>query len=83
MIGFLGAPWTLFLYMFNLESPKRSFNFDKITNNKDLNDDLIEKLINIICLHIKNQVEAGANVIQIFDSWAGLLPQEQLEKLLL
>ena len=80
LIGFVGAPWTLLLYMFNLESPKRSFNFDKITNNKGLNDDLIEKLINIICLHIKNQVEAGANVIQIFDSWAGLLPQEQLEK---
>ncbi len=80
LIGFVGAPWTLLLYMFNLESPKRGFNFDKITNKKDLNDDLIEKLINVICLHIKNQVEAGANVIQIFDSWAGLLPQEQLEK---
>ena len=80
LIGFVGAPWTLLLYMFNLESPKRSFNFDKIANNKNLNDDLIEKLINVICLHIKNQVEAGANVIQIFDSWAGLLPQEHLEK---
>ena len=80
LIGFVGAPWTLLLYMFNLESPKRNFNFDKIRNNKDLNDDLIEKLINVICLHIKNQVDAGANVIQIFDSWAGLLPQEHLEK---
>ena len=80
LIGFVGAPWTLLLYMFNLESPKRNFNFDKIKSNKNLNDDLIEKLVNIICLHIKNQVEAGANVIQIFDSWAGLLPQEHLEK---
>ena len=80
LIGFVGAPWTLLLYMFNLESPKRNFNFDRIRNNKDLNDDLIEKLINVICLHIKNQVDAGANVIQIFDSWAGLLPQEYLEK---
>ena len=80
LIGFVGAPWTLLLYMFNLESPKRNFNFDKIKNNKDLNDDLIEKLIDVICLHVKNQVEAGANVIQIFDSWAGLLPKEYLEK---
>ena len=80
LIGFVGAPWTLLLYMFNLESPKRNFNFDKIKNNKYLNDDLIEKLVDVICLHIKNQVDAGANVIQIFDSWAGLLPQEQLEK---
>ena len=80
LIGFVGAPWTLLLYMFNLESPKRNFHFDKIKNNKDLNDELIEKLIDIICLHIKNQVDAGANVIQIFDSWAGLLPQEHLDK---
>ena len=80
LIGFVGAPWTLLLYMFNLESPKRNFNFDKIKNDKNLNDDLIEKLINTICLHIKNQVDAGANVIQIFDSWAGLLPDEYLEK---
>ncbi|OUU11991.1 MAG: uroporphyrinogen decarboxylase [Gammaproteobacteria bacterium TMED34] len=80
LIGFVGAPWTLLLYMFNLESPKRNFNFDKIKNDKDLNDNLIEKLINVTCLHIKNQVDAGANVIQIFDSWAGLLPEEQLEK---
>ena len=80
LIGFVGAPWTLLLYMFNLESPKRNFNFDKIKNNKHLNDDLIEKLIDVICLHIKNQVDAGANVIQIFDSWAGLLPEEHLDK---
>ena len=80
LIGFVGAPWTLLLYMFNLESPKRNFNFEKIKNNKYLNDDLIEKLIDVICLHIKNQVDAGANVIQIFDSWAGLLPEEHLDK---
>ena len=80
LIGFVGAPWTLLLYMLNLESPKRNFNFNKIKNNKDLNDELIEKLIYVICLHIKNQIDAGANVIQIFDSWAGLLPEEYLEK---
>ena len=66
--------------MLNHETPKRNFNFDKIKKNKHLNDDLIEKLIEVICLHIKNQVDAGANVIQIFDSWAGLIPEEYLEK---
>ena len=34
LIGFVGAPWTLLLYMFNLESPKRNFNFDKIKKRK-------------------------------------------------
>ena len=81
LIGFVGAPWTLLLYMLNLESPKRNFNFDKIKNDKNLNDDFIEKLINVICLHIKNQVDAGANIIQIFDSWAGLIPEEHIQKL--
>ena len=36
------------------------------------------KLEKVICLHIKNQIDAGANVIQIFDSWAGLLPKNEL-----
>ena len=38
----------------------------------------MEKLINYLCLHIENQVKAGADVVQIFDSWAGLIPQEDL-----
>ena len=33
-----------------------------------------------MCLHAVKQIEAGANVIQVFDSWAGLLPQNELEK---
>ena len=34
----------------------------------------------MICLHIDKQIEAGANIIQIFDSWAGLLPQKEFSK---
>ena len=74
LIGFVGAPWTLLLYMVNLQSPKKNFDFDRINKNNDLNKKILNKLESMICLHIKNQVEAGANVIQIFDSWAGLLP---------
>ena len=79
LIGFAGAPWTLFLYMINKQSPKNNFNFDEIIKNNTLTKRLYKKLVEIICIHIKNQVDAGANVIQIFDSWAGLLPENQLK----
>ena len=78
LIGFVGAPWTLLLYMLNKESPKKGFDFDKINKDKLLNNKLLKKLQEFICLHIDKQIEAGANVIQIFDSWAGLLPKKEL-----
>tara|TARA_B100000242_G_scaffold226183_1_gene166595 strand:+ start:26 stop:1027 length:1002 start_codon:yes stop_codon:yes gene_type:complete len=72
LIGFVGAPWTLLVYMINKVSPKNGLS------NSFFNDPiLISKLLNIldkfIKLHIKNQVKAGATIIQIFDSWAGLI----------
>lgn len=78
LIGFTGAPWTLLLYMLNKESPKNNFDFDKINNDKHLINKLLKKLDEIIRLHIEKQIEAGANIIQIFDSWAGLLPKKEL-----
>ena len=72
MIGFVGAPWTILVYMINKSSPKKGLSDEFF---KD--DFLINRLLGIIDkflkLHIKNQIEAGAQVIQIFDSWAGLL----------
>jgi len=78
LIGFVGAPWTLLLYMINNGSPKNSFDFNKINKDKFLVNRLLKKLEEIICLHIDKQIEAGANIIQIFDSWAGLLPKKEL-----
>jgi len=78
LIGFVGAPWTLLLYMLNKESPKNNFNFSEIYKDKYLINGLLKKIEEIICLHTDKQIEAGANVIQIFDSWAGLLPKKEL-----
>ena len=78
LIGFVGAPWTLLLYMLNKGSPKKNFDFDKINKDKFLINRLLKKLEEMICLHIDKQIEAGANIIQIFDSWAGLLPKKEL-----
>ena len=72
MIGFVGAPWTILVYMINRSSPKKG-----LTGEFFKDDFLINRLLGIIekflKVHIKNQVNAGAKVIQIFDSWAGLL----------
>ena len=78
LIGFVGAPWTLLLYMLNKESPKNNFNFNEINRDKFLINRLLKKMEEIICLHVDKQIEAGANIIQIFDSWAGLLPKKEL-----
>ena len=80
LIGFVGAPWTLLLYMLNKKSPKNNFDFNKINENKNLINKLLIKIEEIICLHADKQVQAGANIIQIFDSWAGLLPKKNLPK---
>ena len=74
-IGFVGAPWTLLVYMINQQSPKKN-----LKNNFFDNDFLINRTLMIIekflKVHIKNQIDNGANVIQIFDSWAGLLDEK-------
>ena len=64
--------------MINKSSPKKGLSSEFF---KD--DFLINRLLGIIekflKLHIKNQIEAGAQVIQIFDSWAGLLDDKDLD----
>ncbi len=72
MIGFVGAPWTILVYMINKSSPKKGLSTNFFKDNFLINRllGIIEKFLK---LHIKNQIEAGAQVIQIFDSWAGLL----------
>jgi len=78
LIGFVGAPWTILLYMLNKKSPKNNFDFNKINKDKFLVNRLLKKIEEMICLHIDKQIEAGADIIQIFDSWAGLLPKKEL-----
>ena len=77
VIGFVGAPWTFLVYMINKHSPKkeliRDFFKDKFLINKILIT--LEKFIKI---HIEHQIKNGATIIQIFDSWAGLLDEKDL-----
>ncbi len=72
IIGFVGAPWTLLVYILNKQSPKI-----KLKENFYKDFSIIKKTLKIIDkflkIHIKNQIDSGADIIQIFDSWAGLL----------
>jgi uroporphyrinogen decarboxylase len=76
-IGFVGAPWTLLVYIINQQSPKKNLKKDFFKNDFLINRILLilEKFLKI---HIKNQIDNGADVIQIFDSWAGLLEKKDL-----
>ena len=76
-IGFVGAPWTLLVYMINQQSPKKKLIKDFFKDDFLINRILLilEKFLKV---HIKNQIDNGANVIQIFDSWAGLLDEKDL-----
>jgi uroporphyrinogen decarboxylase len=77
LIGFVGAPWTLLVYMINRHSPKKKLikNFFK---DKFLINRIFLILEKFLKLHIENQIKNGATIIQIFDSWAGLIEEKDL-----
>ena len=75
VIGFIGAPWTLLVYMINLQSPKKGLKKNFFENN-DLIKNILQIIDKFLKIHLKNQIENGADVIQIFDSWAGLLEEK-------
>ena len=72
IIGFVGAPWTILVYMINKMSPKKSLS-KEIFNDKLFIKKLLSIIEKFLKIHIENQIKSGATIIQIFDSWAGLL----------
>ena len=76
-IGFVGAPWTLLVYMINKKSPKLNLNENFFKDNLLINK-VLKVLDKFLKIHIKNQIKNGAQLIQIFDSWAGLLKEKDL-----
>ena len=82
LIGFCGSPWTLAAYSIEGRSSK---SFDKtikfIMNNMDEAHLLLSRLTDACFLYLRKQVQAGADVIQIFDSWANILDNKQLNNL--
>jgi uroporphyrinogen decarboxylase len=78
LIGFAGAPWTLLCYMVE---GKGSKTWDKAKQfaytETDLAHSLLQKITTITISYLRAQVKAGADTVQVFDSWAGSLsPQD-------
>ena len=78
LIAFTGAPWTLLIYMLRFQKTKKDIDLNRLKTNKDEVNLVLNGLHDYLCEHIKNQIEAGADVVQIFDSWAGFIPLKKL-----
>lgn len=78
LIGFAGAPWTIFSYMIEGGGSKTFSKAKKMLyTNPQLSHRLLEKITESTIHYLKGQVGAGVDLIQVFDSWAGILSPEQ------
>jgi uroporphyrinogen decarboxylase len=81
LIGFAGAPWTIFAYMVEGSGSKTFSEARKVLYQQP---ELAHKVLGMITdstiTYLQAQVNAGADLIQLFDSWAGILPHEQYEE---
>jgi len=77
LIGFAGAPWTIFAYMIEGSGSKTFSQAKKMLyTNPKLSHSLLQKITDSTINYLKAQISAGADMIQIFDSWAGILSHE-------
>ena len=81
LIGFAGAPWTIFCYMVEGQGSKTFSKSRKMLYNEPvLAHQLLEMITESTIAYLKAQIEAGADMVQIFDSWAGILPADHYER---
>lgn len=77
LIGFAGAPWTIFAYMTEGKGSK-TFSRAKahLYQDKIFAHELLNRITEATIFYLKQQIEAGVQIIQLFDSWAGLLSRD-------
>ena len=81
LIGFAGAPWTIFSYMIEGSGSKTFSKAKKFLYTEPvLAHKLLEKITLSTINYLKGQVEAGADIVQVFDSWAGILSAGQYKE---
>ena len=80
LIGFAGGPWTTVFYcLFNAEERKKNIQ-SLIKANENKIDQLIEKFTNATTNYAIKQIDSGIDAFQLFESWAGILNDEQFDK---
>ena len=81
LIGFAGAPWTIFSYMVEGGGSK-TFSVAKkmLYTEPETSALLLDKITQSTINYLKSQIAAGADIVQIFDSWAGILSPDQYRK---
>ncbi len=81
LIGFSGAPWTLLSYMIEGSGSKTFSKAKKfLYTQPEAAHLLLEKLTETIIIYLKTKIASGADLVQIFDSWAGILSPEQYKE---
>ena len=81
LIGFAGAPWTIATYMVEGGTSRAHERIRTLAYTApDLVDGLIAMLTPVVARHLIAQIRAGAEAVQIFDSWAGSLPATHRER---
>ncbi|MCL4146482.1 UNVERIFIED_CONTAM: hypothetical protein GTU68_015726 [Idotea baltica] len=78
LIGFAGAPFTIFCYMIEGKGSKTFSEAKKMLYTQpELSHQLLQKITDVTITYLKAQVACGANLVQVFDSWAGILAPSQ------
>ncbi|MDB5228540.1 MAG: hemE [Bacteroidota bacterium] len=78
LIGFAGAPWTIFSYMIEGKGSKTFSQAKKMLyTDPVLSHSLLDKITSATIAYLKEQVKSGADILQVFDSWAGVLSKAQ------
>lgn len=78
LIGFAGAPWTIFCYMVEGKGSKTFSESRKLLyTNPTLAHELLGRITEVTIRYMKAQVKAGTHMLQLFDSWAGILGTQQ------
>jgi uroporphyrinogen decarboxylase len=81
LIGFSGSPWTLLAYMVEGQGSK---TFSKVKyliyNNPKLAHRILDKIADAVAIYLSAKIEAGVDAVQIFDTWGGILSQDDFEE---
>jgi len=81
LIGFAGAPWTLLAYMVEGSGSKTFSQAKRLLYQEErLAHQLMGKITDTLIAYLQAKVESGAQLVQVFDSWAGILSPEQYQR---